>query len=209
MLLRREEPMGSGDEKDSSNRQARQRAREPLTTEEILELGSSLTEVFRAIRTMHERKRVAKYIKYPPLPSVFSESIVIAATPTLFGATWTARFGGTLCDLVLRTGEDLDEKRVEVKATGRHAFQELKEKDLQADFLVWLRFGRRFETGSGPIEVAILEAPGRYIAKPRRLDVTRFEAIRGVVDNQKLFRFDSLEDLLNGRTSKATPSSRQ
>jgi hypothetical protein len=188
--------MASGATRDSSN------GRKALTAQEIIELGACLTEVFRVIREMHEAKKVAKHIKYPPLPAVFSESIVIAATSALFGPIWTTYFGGRLCDLLLESNDGLTQKRVEVKATGRHAFQELKDKDLQADFLVWLRFGRRFESGSGPIEVAVLEAPGKYITEPRRLDVTRFEAIPGVVSNQRLFRFDSLEDLVGGRISR-------
>jgi len=180
-----------------------------LTTDEIMELERSLTDIFRIIREMRDRNKVAAHIKYPPLPPVFSESIVIAAVPTFFGIGWTAGFGGRVCDVILRSNKDGAERRVEVKATGRHAVQELKAKDLRADFLVWIRFGPRFETGSGPIEAAVLEAPGRYIIEPRRLDVNRFEAIPGVLDSQRLFCFDSLDDLLAGRFSKVGGASNQ
>lgn len=159
------------------------------------------------IREMRDHDKVAVHIKFPPLPAVFSESIVIAATPTLVGPEWTARFGGRVCDVVLTSNTASAEKRIEVKATGRHAFQELKEKDLRADFLVWIRFGRRFEAGHGPIVAVVLESPGKYITEAQRLDVNRFEAIPGVLDNQRLFRFDSLDDLVTGTTSGVGRSS--
>lgn len=177
--------------------------RVPLTAAEILELGGCLTDVFRMLREMRDRNKVAAYIKYPPLPPVFSESIVIAAAPTLFGAGYTARFGGKLCDVVLTRGDGGDKKRVEVKATGRHAFQELKEKDLRADILVWIRFGDYFEVGSGVIEAAVLENPGEYVRSPRRLDVKRFDAIVGVVGAQRLFSFDSLKSFVAGNSSSS------
>ncbi len=81
---------------------------------------------------------------------------------------------------------------MEVKASGQHGFQELKAKDLRADVLIWIRFGRRYELGSGSIEVAVIENPGKYIAKPRRLDVNRLDRIPGIIESQKILRFGSL-----------------
>ena len=89
-----------------------------------------------------------------------------------------------------------EERRVEVKATGEHAFQELKAKDLKADFLVWVRFGRRFELGQGPIEIAILSDPSGFIPGACRLDTARFERRVGSTDALRILSFDSLEALL-------------
>jgi hypothetical protein len=50
------------------------------------------------------------------------------------------------------------------------------------------------------MEVAILEDPGSYVSSPRRLDVNRFNAIPGITANQKVFRFESIDQLL-GRHS--------
>jgi hypothetical protein len=91
--------------------------------------------------------------------------------------------------------------KVEVKATGQHAFQELKDKDLRADVLVWLRFGRRLELGTGPIEAAVIEGPGKYIHRQCRLDVRRFEAVAGILAAQKVFRFDSLAAMLSATSA--------
>jgi len=89
-----------------------------------------------------------------------------------------------------------EQRRVEVKATGVHAFQEFKAKDLRADFLVWVRFGRRFNLGQGPIEIAILSNPSRFIPDACRLDTARFEKRIGPSDSLRILSFDSLEALL-------------
>ena len=170
--------------------------RQPLTPAEIVELDKALMGVFQAIRDLRERNPVARPIKFPSLPSLFSESIVIAATPVLFGTGWTGRFGGRAADVIIENNTHARTLRVEVKATGQHAFQEIKEKDLLADSLVWVRFGRRFELGTGPIEVAVLESPGRHIKNSCRLDTRRFEALPGVARDLKVFRFDNLEAML-------------
>lgn len=175
--------------------------RAPLTIDEILQLDAALIEVFRTIRqlksrSVKSRSAAARYIKFPPVPSVFSESIAIATTPVLFGSAWKGRYGGHEADLIVENLTTRCSLKVEVKATGQRAFQELKGKDLQADVLIWFRFGHRFESGAGPIEVAVLDSPGRYVRSHCRLDVRRFEAIPGIQQAQKIFRFESLGTML-------------
>lgn len=174
------------------------RKRLPLSIAEILDLDSALVEAFAAVRSVRERHRVALNIKYPPLPSVFSESIVIAAAEKLFGPEWKAEYGGADCDVILHNNSG-SARAVEVKATGEHEFQELKAKDLRAHFLVWVRFGRRYRDGSGGIVIAILETPGTYIARPCRLDTARLEKIPGVADALNVMAFQSLAELLSSR----------
>jgi len=170
--------------------------RKPLAPAEIFELDHALTNVFRMIRETRELNPVASHIKFPGLPAVFSESIVIAAANVLFGPGWKCRYGGNECDVILESTDGTQTKRVEVKATGHHAFQELKAKDLRADGLVWVRFGRRYEVGGGTIEVAVIEDPGKYVSSPRRLDVKRLNAIPGIKASQRVFRFESIEELI-------------
>jgi hypothetical protein len=178
------------------NRPGQRPSRQPLSPTEILELDRVLIDVFQTIRGLREQNPVAKLIKYPSVPSLLSESLVVAATPTLFGPSWIGRYGGHVADVVIQNTETGATGNVEVKATGQHAFQELKRKDLGADWLVWVRFGQRYERGEGPIEVAVLEAPGTYISEPSRLDVRRFEMIPGVSRSQRLLRFGTLEAML-------------
>jgi hypothetical protein len=177
------------------NAQHSRRLRAPLTVAEILQLDAALMQAFRTIQTLRRQNRVAKYIKFPPLPSVFSESIVIASVRRLFGVDWEAAYGGKTSDVVIESVRG-ETKRVEVKATGEHAFQEFKAKDLRADFLVWIRFGRRFQAGAGRIEIALLQEPARFISAPCRLDTVRFERRVGATDHLRVLAFDSLEELL-------------
>jgi hypothetical protein len=120
---------------------------------------------------------------------------VIAAIERLMGLGCKAAFGGANCDVLVEdaTGEV---KRVEVKATAEHAFQELKAKDLRADILVWIRFGRRFHQGDGPIEVALLNEPSRFFAGPCRVDTVRFERRIGSSGSLQVLSFSSLHELL-------------
>ena len=171
------------------------RGRVPLSPEEIVQLDVALIRAFRTIRELREELPAARHIKSPPLPSIFSESIIIAAAPRIFGSEWTARYGGALCDVLIANGRG-EEKRVEVKATGEHAFQEFKAKDLRADFLVWVRFGRRFNLGQGPIEIAILSDPAKVISAACRLDTARLEKRVGSSGALRVSSFDSLEALL-------------
>lgn len=152
--------------------------------------------MFRIIRELRERDPVAVHIKYPALPSILSESLVIAAAESIFGPGCSCRYGGTGSDLVLIEAAHLRERSVEVKATARHAFQELKEKDLRADILIWLRFGERFERGGGPVDVGIIEEPGQFIDSPRRLDIRRLRAIPGVAAAERVLSFASVEEML-------------
>jgi hypothetical protein len=180
---------------DAARTRRAARGREPLNRELLLQLDRALIEVFGAITTLRARNPAARIIKYPSVPSVFSESIVIAAAGRIFGPDWRATYGAPMSDVLIENSVG-ERKRVEVKATGHHAFQELKTKDLQADVLVWVRFGRRFEIGGGPIQFSVLENPGQFIPKPCRLDTVRFERIAGIAANQKLHLFSSLEELL-------------
>jgi hypothetical protein len=166
-----------------------------LTTEEILQLDAALIQAFRTIRELRQRIVAAKYLKYPPLPSIFSESLVIAVTSCLFGSEWRARFGGKDCDVLLENS-DGQVRRVEVKATGEHAFQEFKNKDLQADMLVWIRFGRRFHEGRGPVEIVLLNRPGQTIRSACRMDKVRFDRLISDCKDFRTLKFGSLEELL-------------
>lgn len=170
--------------------------RKPLNLTEMQELESALIGVFSVVLKFRRENPVAKHIKFPPMPSILSESIAIAATPLLFGPNWEGRYGGALCDVLIEDRNSSASRRVEVKATGQHAFQELKEKDLRADALIWIRFGQRFERGNGPIDVLVLDKPGKYVNSNCRLDVRRFEAIPGIRENQRIYRFESIAQLV-------------
>ena len=170
--------------------------RQPLTAEEILELDDALTEAFAAHRALRNRIPAARYIKFPPVPAILSESLLIATAQKLFGPDWKAAFGGSLSDVKLSDSAGRT-RRVEVKATARHEFQELKGKDLAADILVWVRFGKRFdEGGSGTIRMVLLDHPGNHISEPIRLDIPRLMERVGASSALREIEVSNLKDFL-------------
>ena len=85
---------------------------------------------------------------------------------------------------------------MEVKSTGRHGFQELKAKDLSADTLVWIHFGKQFDEGYGAIQIVILDNPGKYIFEPVRLDIPRLMRKVGDTSDLRQLEVVDLEDFL-------------
>ncbi len=90
--------------------------RKALTPQEILELDQALIEAFALYKAFRSRVSIARYIKFPQIPAILGESLVITAADRLFGISQEANFGGALSDvrLVTPTGQT---RRVEVKAT--------------------------------------------------------------------------------------------
>jgi len=169
--------------------------RKPLTPQEIIELDRALIEAFASHRALKSRIPAARHIKFSQLPAVLAESFVIAGARRLFGADWKAAIGRPLSDVQLSdpTGRT---RRVEVKSTGQHGFQELKRKDLLADALVWVHFGRRFHEGHGAIQVVILDNPGQHIFEPVRLDIPRLRRKVGETPDLRQMEVADLEDFL-------------
>jgi hypothetical protein len=87
-------------------------------------------------------------------------------------------------------------RRVEVKSTAIHEFQELKAKDLLADTLVWVRFGKRFHEGYGTIQVVILDSPGNHILTPVRLDIPRLMRRVGDTSDLRHIEITDLKEFL-------------
>jgi hypothetical protein len=59
--------------------------RKPLSPREIIEIDRALVDVFASHRDIKNRIPAARYIKYPQIPAIFGESVVIAAAGKLYG----------------------------------------------------------------------------------------------------------------------------
>ena len=66
---------------------------------------------------------------------------------------------------------------IAVKSTGRRGFQEVKEKDLNADYFVWIHFGDWFSNVAGTIEVYILRSPRNSIKAATKLTLDKFKQV--------------------------------
>ena len=77
----------------------------------------------------------------------------------LFPGTLSARFGGREGDIFLQFPDG--ERHVEVKATGEHGFEDFSEKDITADWMIWIHFGTVLRKGSGDVVLYKFENPGK------------------------------------------------
>lgn len=139
-----------------------------LTRSDVLELEKAIFSTFAAQKSIRMANEFAKLIKFPGIPSVFSENIVLLAAHKLFPQYkhYNASLGGRVADIILSPpkGSAVSKGvtpivKIEVKATANRGTLELKERDVQADVLVWVSFGNRFEGGRGPITVYVLSNP--------------------------------------------------
>jgi len=156
-------------------------ARAPLSRAEIAVLIPIVREVFEYIGQLKRSKPLAKHIQYPKLPSILSESIVLLELqsgrllPELADAEFS--FGGKKADILAQRKSD-SELRIEVKATGRNAFQYFGEKDIGCDFLVWVHFGSFFETRrNSAVDALVIRRPSRHFAKPAKVNLSRIKTL--------------------------------
>jgi len=124
-----------------------------LSKDEILGLERTIRQAFQALNKLKQEEPLAKYIQYPKIPSIFSESIAAKVLPHIFSG-FEAIGGGITADILL-VGEH-GTKTVEVKATGKSGFQYFGEKDCKADYLLWISFGDYFQNDTGTIDVLIM-----------------------------------------------------
>jgi hypothetical protein len=154
---------------------------------------------------MHSQLRAeipaANCIARPPIPALLSESLVGYSARWLFGNGCVATFGGKKADLIVHS--PLGEQQfVEVKATGSGQFQEVKPRDLAADALVWVAFGRRYLDSEGPTVIYVLPKPSRFGPPKtrggdvkRKFDLTTFLVKACVLSGFSVWRFKDIGSL--------------
>jgi hypothetical protein len=174
--------------------------REELSISSIRKLARLLRAVFSFILELENESVLATRLKKPQLPPVLSESLALYLLERKeilehlrdYSFTFGYRQGDP--DIIATSGEN--EIRIEVKATGDKAFQYFSEKDLLADFLVWIHFGRYFlDTGTEGFEVYILEQPRKYeneYPKSRKITLGKLKEIIGAKLVFKKFNLNSL-----------------
>lgn len=173
--------------------------RVPLRRQEIIELDAALMAAHSGYRRLRERYPSARLIPYPPVPAALSHSVVAAAIERFLGQGWSASDGGEDSALIARR-QGMRPLRVEVKATAMSETQELTARDLAAELLVWLHFGRRYHEGGGPLHAYCLRRPKAFFGSPGRLTLPHFLAT--VADSRHFWevRFDELVDIFRAPT---------
>jgi hypothetical protein len=157
-------------------------SRVALTNSEIEELFSRLTDVFNYVNELRSKSPIAEKIQMPKIPPMLSESIALRLVQKgILGRTVSSvRFGGRQSDLVAST-ESARRIKIEVKATGKQGFQFLSEKDISADYLLWIDFGSALLTGKTTFEVYVVRAPSRYFNRPTKTTLSKLKnVVRGL-----------------------------
>ena len=174
------------------------RARTLLSVEQLLAFDVALIAAYRDHAALCDTHPVARgQISRPSIPSAFSESLTALLGAALYGAGATVAYGGAASDLLVFSpnGRALT---VEVKASGVSRFQELKERDLAADALVWVDFGSRYVEGQGPVTFHHLPDPGRFAAPRRKLTLDVFLRAVEQLEGFRSITVPDLRELLTG-----------
>ena len=145
-----------------------------LSGDEVHALDGALLAAYRRHEELCLAHPIARgKISRPGIPAAFSESVAALVLPTLVDRITAIEFGGRAADLIVATA-DGGQLTIEVKASGVSRWQELKQRDLEADALIWIDFGRRYVDGDGPITAYYLPRPSRYNPPRRKLTLDVF-----------------------------------
>ena len=145
-----------------------------LTKSEVTGLIQSIKRNFKANDDQRAIDPLARHIQYPKIPSILSESIVfhlikdkkILTDLTVLEITSNHK----IADIVLHTQGGL--KKVEVKSTGKNAFQYFGEKDIKADYLIWLHFNTLFVSEEIDFfEVFLIKNTSNYFSIPVKINL--------------------------------------
>lgn len=179
------------------------RLRPLLTVEQLGALDEALIFAYRQHDELCRLHPLAqRRISHPGIPSSFSESLTAVVLPLLLDPATSVAFGGRACDLTAITADGRT-LSVEVKASGISSFQELKDRDLAADALVWVDFGSRYVEGHGPITFHCLPEPQRYSRPRDKLPLKLFLAGTHEIPGFVSRSFAPLDEALEGGVGSA------
>lgn len=150
-----------------------------LDPSEIQELIKHIRNLFSTIQNLKNTNKIACYIQYPKIPPILSESIALNTIQngSLSLPIQSPQLGGNIADII---AYDKNDKliKIEVKATGKKAFQNFGEKDIAADYLIWVFFDEFFQNSKQEvIELFILPNPILYFKSPQKITLTKFQKL--------------------------------
>lgn len=174
--------------------------KQQLDLSEVKELLQVQRELFSHISSLKNSRQIAEYIEWPKVPAPLTQSIVVHCIarewliPELEGSQHpTFGIGQRNPDVIHVNALTNRETSIQVKGTGRGAFTELGEKDIEAEYLIWVHFGEYFlPNGSNKIEIYTLRDPKRHFSKRTKILLeyfktkTRTDLIKNEIDLVKL-----------------------
>jgi hypothetical protein len=159
-----------------------------LTVEEIRTLIKLQRRVFAFIKEVMDEDPVGRKMKYPQIPSILTESLAIHLLRSgrilkgeLDGRVF--EFGGRVADVV--AAHESRVSKIEIKATGPKAFQYFSDKDVNADYIIWIHFGEFFHIKeNAPIQIYIARSPNRFFTERQKIILSKFRSV--VTDLQEI-----------------------
>lgn len=151
-----------------------------LTLDEIKGSLRHLRDAFKQIREIKKRDEIANLIKYPQIPSVITESLAIYLIKDNITELKDHELilGGSVADIIAKKYGTME--KIEVKATGKSAFQYFSHKDIKANYLIWIHFDKFFDEESNiPIEVFVLKNPSAIFKFPTKIVLEDFKIKAG------------------------------
>lgn len=169
-------------------------ARNFLSKDEIKELIKLLKVVFGFLKDLKQKNILAEKIQYPKIPSMLSESIIShlikenKILKELKEVTKEVVFGGRTADLIVKIRPN-SEFKIEVKSTGKSAFEYFGEKDIKANYLIWMHFDDFFiEETIEPIFVYVISNPAQYFKAPTKIVLSKLKDL--VKESMEIFKLD-------------------
>ena len=143
-----------------------------LEPKDIRKLCHIIASLFKHRRKLVKEYPLAKLITRPRVPNTLSEPIVIhllnqgKILPEL--SKFSFKLGG-IADITASYKSTA--KKIEVKSTGVNEFQQLTNKDVKSDYLIWLNFADAFiRNNFSGIKIIIVKKPKQYPKLVRRIN---------------------------------------
>lgn len=168
--------------------------KELLQTTEISQINTLIRQVFEYLRRLRQENPLAARINNPKLPSVLTESIALHLLKKGYFSDFNGYdfdFGKTVADIIGTKGNM--KIKIEVKATANSAFQYFGEKDITADYILWLHFGDFFSNrASHVIKIFFITHPNNIFKKPTKITLSRMKQMLGDRLIEKEFDLETL-----------------
>lgn len=157
-----------------------------LSLEEIKTIIPSIKESFKYIRSINFRLNnrlktpSINYVSLPKISPLLTESLAEHYLNKMqirgIKGFHFERGGGRKGHDLLAIKKNIH-KGIELKATTMGAFQQLGNKDINADYLIWMHFGNFFNSNNSSIELYIVKEPHRFFKNVIKLNLDTFKKI--------------------------------
>ena len=167
-----------------------------LSKQEIILLMEAYKKVYKYINELEESldyQSLPIFVKRPGIRSELSESTIyhFMNEGLILKNLKNIRMNRNKADILAEDAK-ANEKKIEIKGTGVWEFSQLSEKDINADYLIWVNYGNYIiEDTKTTIDIYILNKPKESLIKPNKISLNKFISIVG--DKLELVEIDPIK----------------